>query len=262
MVKYKKSIYITRNKMGKKHETKWLLGIAVVLLLGVVVIGSTTDYMGKFSVKKFDKTTTSTTTDFSKKPTGPLVSSTEEETVDVIMKLETDSSYYNKSYGDYEIIGEWLVRYQNGGSLCEYWRFKNLDYSSNGSGLQDLSTWFDDVHLYFASDDISLDDQIDAGEYYAPLNSTLSEFAPVPAELTNDTYIVYLFGDMKDDPGVDLSTYGDDMRQTYATFVCGYESDGTYRAWSENNSEGENEYFDMESVGTGYGVPGGVILEN
>lgn len=253
--------------MDKKHTKKWLLGVVVVLLLGVVVIGSTTDYLGKFSVKKFDKlnpATETATKDYSKKTTVPVVgstSSTEEETVDVIMTLETDSSYYSKSYGDYDIIGEWVVRYKNGGSMCDYWHFYTLDYT-NGRGLDALSTWFDDVHLYFASNDMTLDDQIDAGEYYSSIGSTLSVFNPDVSDLEGEAYIVYLFGDMKDDTGVDLSTYSNDQRQVYVGAACAYDADSTKYNWSHDNSEGENEYFDMESVGTGYGVPGGVILGN
>ncbi len=241
--------------MGKKHTTKWLLGIIVVLLLGVVVIGSTTNYLGSFNFK--NGPLNQSTDNWQKAVDEPILDVSIEGSIAVLLEVKTDTGYVTYSHDGYDSLGSWQITVTDDGDLCEseMLKFQLLDYSK---GLYDLSEVFDDIRLNVTSGDAGFATQIDDGIYYEADSATLSEFPGDYGMSTGDTQVFFLSGIVKD--GIDWSGEADDEKKVYITQACASDLSGNTYTWSHNDADGENEYFETDNAGTGYGVPGSRTL--
>lgn len=241
--------------MENKSKKKVIIGMVIALLLvGVIILGTSTDYLGALKFNGIKQGTT--IKDTVKNTTKP----SETSTPTTYMIVDTESSVYNIAYPGYELIGAWFVNYENDGQPCADYTFKTLSFDL---GLQSLNDLFEDVRLSVNTGDDYLAEQIANDEYISPTSSDLgrfsgSEFLAAFDNTESQQYLLYLYGVLKE--GVDLSSYTDDKeKEIYMTNTCVSPLGlGDTYYFTDSDTYGQNKYFDTDTLGTGYGIPGGM----
>lgn len=218
--------------MSKKTVIAVLFVLTLVLGGGFYFNRSSEDLQGSFSA-----IATKTAT------TGETVSD-----VAVLMTVDTAGSgsvTLTKGSTDKAVLGKWKVSYKENAGVC------NLAFGVSDDGVvKDFYSSASQSEKYFDNTQLAvlIDDALST---FSANDVALSSFTPSFTPESGKSYTFYLYGYAPSE----ANNLNNEM--IYMTSACARPATGGYQKWDAEDSSGQNDYFNVDSDDSGFGIPGG-----